>query len=149
MGMLGVLIASKLCLSEQRAARCISVATGVHLERGQGAPARRGITAPNAHAWKCQAHARVETYVAKGRSHRGVCLICGKEFKRHPARGQRSGSAPRSKSNTGTELTDEGPQGGHFHWMPTWYLAVCVCGGEGGSSCVVTGVGIGNGILFQ
>jgi hypothetical protein len=27
---------------------------------------------------KCQAHARVAKPVAKGRSHRGVCLICGK-----------------------------------------------------------------------
>jgi hypothetical protein len=34
----------------------------------------------HAHAWKCQAHARVAKYVAKGRSHRGACLIWGKRI---------------------------------------------------------------------
>jgi hypothetical protein len=34
----------------------------------------------HAHAWECQAHARVAKYVAKGRPHRGVCLICGKRI---------------------------------------------------------------------
>jgi hypothetical protein len=34
----------------------------------------------HAHAWECQAHARVAKSVAKGRSHRGVCLIWGKRI---------------------------------------------------------------------
>jgi hypothetical protein len=45
-----------------------------------GASARRGVAAPSAHAWECQPHARVEKSVAKGRSHKGVCLICGKRI---------------------------------------------------------------------
>jgi hypothetical protein len=53
-----------------------------------GASAGLGATAPNAHAWKCQAHARVAKCVAKGRPHRGACLIWAgaKGFKRHPVR---------------------------------------------------------------
>jgi hypothetical protein len=67
-------------LSEQRAARCIG-ATGVHLERvASGGFRETWSHCTHAHAWKCQAHARVAKSVAKGRSHRGACLICGKRI---------------------------------------------------------------------
>jgi hypothetical protein len=68
-------------VSEQRATRRI-VAPG-HSSRSPaqaGASASLGVTAPNAHAWKCQPHTRVAKSVAKSRLHKGVCLIRGKRI---------------------------------------------------------------------
>jgi hypothetical protein len=73
-----------------------------------GASARRGVTAPNAHAWKCQAHARVAKSVAKGRSHR-----------RLPGLWQKDSNAIRYEDQevrrSNTELTAEGPQADPIH----------------------------------
>jgi hypothetical protein len=92
-------------VSEQRAARCIA-ATGALLERGFR---ETWSHCTHAHAWKCQAHARVAKSVAKGRSHRGVCLICGKKDS-HAIRYE-----DQDVRRSNTELTDEGPQGDPIH----------------------------------
>jgi hypothetical protein len=60
--------------SAPRAACCIATPGGAPLD---GLTARRGVTELHAHAWRCQAHARVEKPGAKGGSRKSSCLLRG------------------------------------------------------------------------
>jgi hypothetical protein len=99
-----------------------------------GAPARRGVTT-HAHAWKCQAHARVAKCVSKGRSHRGVCLICGKRIQMSSGTRTKNQEVRRSS----TVLTDEARRTAERGVLSTEYrLGILLgrgWGGGGGGRC--------------
>ena len=99
-----------------------------------GASARRGVTAPNAHAWKCQPHARVAKFVAKGRSHKGVCLIRGKRIQISSGYEDQE-EAKKCVRRSSTELTDEGPQtAGRGSYLLNANLVSCWKPGSGAGS---------------